>query len=203
MKNILFEKKFTQGIYRVYDESPENVIHLKQVHGNRVFNRETIKDKKNLSVEGDGINCYWQDFMQSTTPLIAIKTADCLPIVVIGKKGFSILHAGWKGVQQKILLAPEVALLNPEIIFIGPSIQPTSFEVTEEFKNYFPQSKNFLQKEDKLFFHLQNEIFDQAKYHYPSCELVDSQIDTLTNNHLRSFRRSKTATLSNWNIFEL
>ncbi len=119
---------------------------LKQVHGDRLIKTES----KNLTVaqmaaaqgatstnsphlpEADA---QWTD---EKIISLAVKTADCMPVIICSPQtGISLaIHAGWRGVQQKII-SKSITALNlqndPRLgIFIGPHIQHHSFEVDRD-----------------------------------------------------------------------
>ena len=129
----------------------------------------------------------------------AIKTADCLPILLIGDK-VAFVHAGWRGLQNKILTSSLLKNLNIKEIYIGPFIK--DFEVQHNFKVEFSDAKNFYQKSNKLYFDLKKEAIDQLKNSYTEAKIDISPICTLNNTAYNSYRRNKTKT-RNWNIFHL
>jgi YfiH family protein len=77
-------------------------------------------------------------------------TADCVPVFVSAKNGavVGILHAGWRGVQGKILMRA-VRLLKkrwgiaPADVraWVGPSIGSCCFEVRWDVARYFPNAR--------------------------------------------------------------
>jgi len=73
-----------------------------------------------------------------------IKTADCLPIIIIDSrnKAVGIAHAGWKGSVQNIGTAMLTAMrkhygTNPSDVevYFGPSVRVCCYAVEEHFKN--------------------------------------------------------------------
>lgn len=186
-----FSQNLNHGRFETWTDKPEmDFFHVHQVHGNNIVSVET------LPAEADGILSSWNDL---TLPL-AIKTADCLPVVIEGETGVVFLHAGWKGLQQKILTTPEVKLIKPLKAFIGPSIQKCCFEVTQEFKHHFLNNQNFITRDEKLFFNLQQEALDQLKGSFPEVEVIISPLCTACNVEFNSYRRDKTIK-RNWNLY--
>lgn len=76
------------------EATPTNVIFPNQTHGIRVV--EIISGSEDLSGT-DGLVTRDQNFR------LAIKTADCAPVVFIGSERFGIAHAGWRGLVDGIL----------------------------------------------------------------------------------------------------
>jgi YfiH family protein len=185
---LLFDRKLLRGSFQVYSERPDFAVKtVKQIHSNIVV------IENNSLEEADGI-------ISSTDYPLAILTADCIPLVLIGEKSHAVIHAGWKGLQTKIINHPLIKEMNPIFAFIGPHIRASQYEVQKEFKANFPDSKSFVEKNGNIFFDLTHEIKSQLLDSYPKIKITDCEIDTLTNESFASFRRNKT-TKRNWNIY--
>jgi YfiH family protein len=68
-------------------------------------------------------------------PFVAVRTADCLPILVNGTHEVTAIHAGWRGLFNGIIDATLRALLSDKSqmkIAVGPAISWKSFEVGPE-----------------------------------------------------------------------
>jgi copper oxidase (laccase) domain-containing protein len=190
---ILFEKKFPEGIFRVYDGDPVGLTLAqvkKQVHGKRIVNATMNLD----SIEADGLWCPWEAHKN-----LGVRTADCLPILVLGEKGAALLHAGWRGLAAGILAAPEVAGLVPKAFFVGPCIHACCFKVTAEFTDHFPGSPIETRLDGTLRFDLVAEAQRQV-FHTHRLVLTDSGQCTCCLTQYSSFRRDKT-TRRIWNCF--
>jgi len=93
-------------------------------------------------------------------------TADCLSVAIIDKKkrGFALVHSGWRGTEQKIviravnMLLREIDSLSDLYVIFGPSIQKCCYEVGEEFKELFPN--RIVYEDRKLMFDNQGAILD-------------------------------------------
>ena len=188
--HLLYEKQLTQGMFQVYSACPPFAVKtVKQVHSDIV-----VPEKEaNSEAEADGI------IGSSDSPL-AVLTADCLPIVLMGKNLHAVIHAGWKGLQNNILGDTQIKAMNPTHAFLGPHIRVHNYEVQTDFKKNFPGSHSFLADKDQLFFDLTKEVTMQLKTFYPNIEISDCDICTFTNEHFASFRRNKTQK-RNWNVF--
>lgn len=187
MAKIIFEKTLIKGRFVVYDDKPDfNFAYVNQVHGNLVVPDSCVGD------EADGL------FAKDLRAPLAIKTADCLPIAVIGEKGVAMLHAGWRGLAKEIICHENVKNIGPMQFFIGPCIHKEAFEVSQDFKNNFPGSPHFQQAE-KLTFDLVAEARDQIKNSYPNAIFADSGICTFNDSNFHSYRQNKTDQ-RNWNI---
>lgn len=81
---------------------------------------------------------------------IAVVTADCVPVFLVRRdhQAIAALHAGWRGVEQKIVshffetLPRDLADSKDWVALLGPSIRACCYEVSEElieqFKLRFP-----------------------------------------------------------------
>ena len=124
-----------------------------------------------------------------------------MPIAYIGKNQSALVHAGWMGVHQKIHLTESLKRLEPTDIYIGPCIHRESFEVTQEFRDHFPNSPYFTKVDGKLNFDLVQHALSELKEFFPAANITQSGICTFKNNQYNSYRRNKT-TIRNWNILK-
>ena len=185
---LLYERKLPSGIFQVYSDRPIFAVKtVKQIHS------DLVVDENQAGCAADGI---WGT---SDAP-IAVLTADCIPLVLIGKNSHAVIHAGWKGLENKILQHALIKEMYPLYAFIGPHIRVSQYEVQKDFKNNFPGSSSFLEINNQLFFDLTKEVTEQLKKLYPQIEISDCEICTYTNNNFASYRRNKTPA-RNWNVF--
>ena len=159
---------------------------LNQTHSSKIQSLTEIKNTSTLRT-GDGI--FWKDKDLSKNEAIAIKTADCLSILIHQDHSHYLIHAGWRGLQKGILKN----IHNfKEAVFL-PSIRPCCFEVTNEFIDYFPNSSNFHKKNNRLYFDLQAEAFSQLKEISPKSKITTNNKCTYcAPENFHSFRRDKT-----------
>lgn len=193
--SLILEKKLPFGHFLVYDEKPSFPCRsVKQVHGKEVV---LVIDKNQYTEdkEADGLMM----ILMNDMPVLAIRTADCLPIVVVGKRGVALLHAGWRGVKEAIAVQKNIEALMPHYFFVGPHIQSCCFEVQKDFKENFPHSPYFIEKENKLYFSLLDEVRDQILKAYPEAQFEASSICTHCDHDFHSFRRDGTDK-RNWNL---
>lgn len=188
---IVFSESLNQGRFETWTKKPEMLTeHATQVHGTDIVSLET------LPCEADGLIVSKEDFDKP----LAIKTADCMPIVIEGSKGIVFLHAGWRGLAHGILAKPEISVINPQRVFIGPSIHECCFEVSSDFQDNFPQSPHFMKAGDKYHFNLQEEAKRILRELYPSLLVQYAPVCTCCNKSFHSHRRDKT-TERNWNLY--
>jgi YfiH family protein len=191
MKAAIYQKEFSQAKFEVFAQEPNfPVIKVKQVHGITI-----LKDDE-INSEADGIYTLKDDIK------LAIVTADCIPLVVKGKKGFAHIHAGWRGVCDNIMTQFEVQNLSPEYFFLGPHIQSCCYEVAKDFTENFPASDNFRENKGKIYFDLAKEAENRIKSIFPDSIVEHSGVCTCCNQDFHSYRRNKTP-LRNWNILSV
>lgn len=82
--------------------------------------------------------------------VLAIMTADCLPIVITNRQGSEIaaIHAGWRGLANGIInstLAKMHSDPSDLIAWIGPAICPRCYETGAEVQAIFMNQYPFLQ----------------------------------------------------------
>jgi hypothetical protein len=117
------------------------VIFPKQVHGDVIW--EVLP--KDVALSG----VFEADAVVTTTPelAIAVRTADCLPLLMVASKEHVIaaVHAGWKSTRLEIAMKTVRLLklkygVDPSGIkaVIGPCIRPQSYPVGPDFKEFFP-----------------------------------------------------------------
>ena len=102
---------------------------LKQVHGVDAMRFETGSN-------GDEAIA---DASVTSTPgvVLAILTADCLPVVFAADDGREVAaaHAGWRGLAAGVLEATVAAMRTPPdrvVAWLGPAAGPQAYEIGEE-----------------------------------------------------------------------
>lgn len=124
---------------------------LQQVHGTQLYHAtEPIKQVLDWH-EAPQADASWTS---SSHTVLAILTADCLPIVIADKKGqiIGVAHAGWRGlssgVVQKLFLQLQQQLPDKAQwqAWIGPAISQSYFEVGAEVYDAFLQLDPALNK---------------------------------------------------------
>jgi YfiH family protein len=99
---------------------------IDQVHGSRVV----VANAPGHLGEADGI------VTRIPSLPIAIATADCVPLVMIGSASVAVVHAGWRGVAVGVVHEASRMMneAGDEILgaVIGPHIGPCCYEVGSE-----------------------------------------------------------------------
>jgi|GEM_PF-334250 len=121
---------------RMFTERLGPIAHMRQVHGNRIKYVET----SGVYEECDAI------FTDQKDLWLAVKTADCVPILVSSPVAVAVIHAGWRGLENGIIgamidaLQTEFGLDSHEIhALVGPCISQQNYEVDGHFKEIFAE----------------------------------------------------------------
>ena len=69
-------------------------------------------------------------------PPVAIATADCVPVALVGQATIALAHAGWRGVASGVVVHAVETMRSlgdpPDRAVIGPHIGPCCYEVGSE-----------------------------------------------------------------------
>ena len=172
------------------EKSFTNLCFLKQVHGS-----EIVKADFNEPI-ADG---HWTENKKKS---LVIQTADCLPVMIyLPKQRLSLaIHAGWRGVEQKIvsksLSQLPVDKFDPIHLYIGPHIQQKSFETDKDVAvsllkahNVSLESLFCTEQDNKFYIDLAALVVREVEMLKLQIDVLNvTKIDTKTNDHYYSYR---------------
>lgn len=73
--------------------------------------------------------------------LCAVRTADCIAVLISGRKAFGAVHAGWRGLDEGVIAAAVTELRKlddgPLSAAIGPGARGCCYEVGDELRAKF------------------------------------------------------------------
>lgn len=153
---------------------------VKQVHGKKVI------PKTSQPTSADG------HFTDQKNEALVIQTADCLPLFLWDSSLICAVHAGWRGVAQKIVLEALRYFSEPQLnVSIGPHISQENFEVGEDVAQKLVQSapngeKYSKKTENRFYISLKGLVQEQIGLQ--NYYLFDS--DTFSTKSFHSFRRT-------------
>lgn len=109
---------------------------LRQVHGTAVARFDAEGDASATEPEADAA------VTDAPGVVLAILTADCLPVVFAADDGSEVgaAHAGWRGLAGGVLEATVAALRTPParlLAWLGPAAGPQAYEVGEDVHQAF------------------------------------------------------------------
>ena len=170
------------------------VIALKQVHGAALVDlRGTVlKDEDELT--GDGF--ILEVPRVRAEYLVAIKTADCLPIILKQGDTVALLHGGWRGLAAGIVrnafeLFP--VSTQPVELTIGPAAGGCCYEVGKEVITALAPHAIFEVRNDHLFLNLAKSAFQQLQTLVQARNLAirvhQSSHCTICESNYASYRR--------------
>jgi YfiH family protein len=119
---------FTELAARRREFAPGAWTWLRQVHG---------PDVVRVRYPGDDAGTAADAAVTSVSgAVLAVQTADCVPVVLIADGAFAVAHAGWRGVVEGVLPAAAAALRGIAEgdlrAFVGPHIRPSHYAFGEE-----------------------------------------------------------------------
>ncbi len=117
------------------DELPSEPLWLQQVHGAAVL-------QSGDPAFDDGPPDADAVISSKANEVIAVRTADCLPVLLCGMAGDEIAaaHCGWRGLAADVLANTIEAMQTPAsdlIAWFGPAISQVAFEVGEDVRDAF------------------------------------------------------------------
>lgn len=112
---------------------PEQPRWLRQVHGTSVL------DGLDVTRDVSEADAQWT---HRPGTVLAVLTADCLPVAVCDDAGheIAIAHAGWRGLSTGVLGATVAAFSVPPerlMAWLGPAIGPERYEVGDAVRDAF------------------------------------------------------------------
>lgn len=127
----------------------DSLIVAQQVHGDNIEIVGETDAGRGAYRHEDAIPCTDGMITNSHMVTIAVLTADCVPVMVFDpvKKVIGIAHAGWKGTLHTIA-SKTVSKMGSAfgtrpadcVVFLGPSIGPCCYEVSEDIFLKFQQT---------------------------------------------------------------
>ena len=129
---------------------------------------------------------------------LIVHTADCLPVLLRNHNHICAIHAGWRGVENQIVLEAldMFSDLSQLEVGIGPHITQENFVVSEEVADKLaasaPQGRNWVTSigGQKYKVSLIDLIKDQILHKTPVKAWWSLPINTFSSNLFYSFRRT-------------
>jgi YfiH family protein len=180
---------------------------LRQVHGTQVVHVDSPRpNPAPFAGEGarrvDGGDATGEaDAAVTRTPgvVLAIQTADCLPVLFCADDGSEIAaaHAGWRGLVAGVLDATVTAMHTPRaniLAWLGPAIAAKSYEVGDEVRGAFiaHEATAAAAFTAARTGHWQCDLYALARQRLHAAgvtRMFGGGFDTFTDPRLHSFRR--------------
>ena len=108
---------------------------ISQVHGTAVVDFDAVDPSAGVPTADAAVS-------SGGMRAIAVRVADCLPVLLCDKAGTRVgaAHAGWRGLAGGVLEAAVAAMNVPPknlVAWLGPAIGPTAFEVGDDVRDAF------------------------------------------------------------------
>jgi polyphenol oxidase len=175
-----------------------SLVMVNQVHGSNVVTvKEPIVDLNDgLNLIGDA-DAILAD--QRLNISLAVKTADCVPLIVACDKWYGVIHAGWRGIAQGIIentFNTLFSLTSSNLIHvaIGPCISLTNYQVGFEVIQSIGEDAQFKLINSNIHLDLINTIkIKLQKLSSENNRNIESKISsicTFADLNFHSFRRN-------------
>jgi YfiH family protein len=99
---------------------PPGTTWLRQVHGATVV--EVTEPGEHAGAEADAA------FTRRRGCTLAVRTADCAPLVLVSESAIAVVHAGWRGLADGVIQATARAMGPIVEAHIGPHIRRGCYE---------------------------------------------------------------------------
>jgi polyphenol oxidase len=159
-----------------------NIIMVKQVHGDTIFEADNLKNTQ--LPEADGM------ITKSAGICLVIRTADCVPVFVFdsNSKILGAVHSGWKGCRFDITgklirkLKSDYRSRESDLYaYVLPSIGPESYNVNMDVGQYFPDDVKI--KDNIVYLDLRKNIYNSLiRENIPEKNIFVSEFCTYKNN---------------------
>jgi copper oxidase (laccase) domain-containing protein len=63
---------------------------------------------------------------------LAVRTADCVPLVLVGDESIGVVHAGWRGLALGVIQATVAAMGDVHTAHVGPHIRAGCYEFGDD-----------------------------------------------------------------------
>lgn len=185
---------------RIYSEIVGPIAHMRQVHGDRIV----YADGPGVYEEADALFTDHHDLW------LAVKSADCVPVLLSCPQAVAVVHCGWRGLEAELLpktiqlLMDEYQITTIDIhMHIGPHISWNNYMVEEKFKDLFDE-KHFKPagKKGYTLMNLAGIARSQAReMGMPEANIVDAGLCTFHEKDLfHSHRRNKASGKDGYNV---
>lgn len=175
-----------------------NIVTLNQVHGTDVLevNKQTASDI--LFKNADGL------FTKDKNLPLGVITADCLPVILVGREYISSLHCGWRSLNGGII-DNSFKLFEkygdyPEYAYIGPGICSNCYEVrydlVSQLKAEYEPEKALISMDKEVYrLNLKQLAVNALKYNGLNENLIEvSTLSSCCNDEFYSYRKENGKT---------
>lgn len=175
-----------------------------QCHGTRCLDlrvgslREGLLERHNRDLcryeEGDALLAPGLLATGEVPMAFGVMSADCVPVVVRGKGGWALIHAGWRGLAGGIIKEALKALGEPLEGAVFASAGPTHYEVGLEVVEAIGPTAVVSEAPDregvpKAMLDTAGTAINQLRQYKPDMPAAASGLCTISDPRMHSFRR--------------
>ncbi|MDR0769916.1 MAG: peptidoglycan editing factor PgeF [Burkholderiales bacterium] len=143
LKGAALEATFAQCRHGLHHFLPSPPLWLQQVHGADVvmIDGDTGTVRQTPPIADAAIT-------RMPNVVLAVLTADCLPVVIAGENVLAVAHAGWRGLADGVLentvrsMTAASSSAASLTAWLGPAIGPAAFEVGEDVYAAFDTARD-------------------------------------------------------------
>jgi YfiH family protein len=135
--------------------------------------------------------------------IFAVKTADCLPIVIANSRNIALVHAGWRGlanqITSKTLKQMKLDFDLPIHIYVGPHASCNKYEIQTDILTDFPLA-NVQSSAQGIYLDMLGTLKAELEQLKLNCNLTFSDRCTISNTEFYSHRRSNSEKQRNYTL---
>ena len=122
---------------------------------------------------------------------LAVRTADCVPVVIHADEAVAVVHAGWRGMAAGVISVTVDAMKRaghpPVRAAVGPAIGPCCYEVGEEVVTAFGGRSAITSWGSTGV-----DLWSEAESQLGDLELWRADLCTYCEDHFHSYRATGT-----------
>jgi YfiH family protein len=172
---------------------------MQQVHGDEILHCE----ERSQEEKADAII----KSVRQSNLLIGVKTADCVPLLIVNDRQRAAVHAGWRGLANGIICKVLEKFLSHDSelrIAIGPCAGLAHYQVGPEVLDQIGASARYQSRSDGLFLDLSGTAAEQVRIfaakNQRRYQIAVAPINTIADPEWASFRREKKIALQNLSL---
>lgn len=173
-----------------YCNDVEHIITLKQIHSADCIEVKNMPSGRGQQVLGTGDALFISNPLLARSVAIAVRTADCAPIVITGAVNSAVIHAGWRGLAAGII-EETIAHFEPDeinAVFIFPAARSCCYEVGEEVVTAIGVA-SVTERREKLYLDVVETAANIIRKQCPKALLWTAEQCTICDERFYSFRR--------------
>lgn len=175
-----------------------HLVMLRQEHGGVVVDARSEQGADTRIVSADG---HWPigdaiiaPRVHDDTVVWGVRTADCVPLLVVSASSVALVHAGWRGLACGVIAATLRALdESVQYVLIGPCAGAARYEVGEEVVAQIGASAQVRRGEEgKPRLDLaQTARVQLEQFGVPGARILSAAICTISDTRFHSYRRAR------------